>query len=127
MNRIILVGHCGPDASYLVMAARKAAPAAEVVRADDEAALASAMAGGTGHVLLLVNRVLDGDFADPTGIELIARVRAAQPAVRAILVSNYPDAQSAAVQAGALPGFGKREIGTPRVLDLIRQALGEGQ
>lgn len=123
MNRIILVGHCGPDTSYLVMAARKAVPTAEVVRADDEAALSSAIAIDDGHVLLLVNRVLDGDFADSSGIELIARLRRSHPMVRSMLVSNYADAQSAAVQAGAMPGFGKREIGTPRVLDLIRDGL----
>jgi hypothetical protein len=41
-----------------------------------------------------------------------------------MLVSNYPDAQAAAVAAGAVPGFGKREIGTPRVAQVIREALG---
>jgi hypothetical protein len=40
-----------------------------------------------------------------------------------MLVSNYADAQQAAVAAGALPGFGKRELGTPRVSQLIRDAL----
>jgi hypothetical protein len=38
-------------------------------------------------------------------------------------VSNYPDAQAAAVAAGGMPGFGKREIGTPRVGQVIRDAL----
>ncbi len=40
-----------------------------------------------------------------------------------MLVSNYPDAQAAAVANGALPGFGKREIGSPRVIELIKGAL----
>jgi hypothetical protein len=41
-----------------------------------------------------------------------------------MLVSNYAEAQAAAVAAGAVPGFGKREIGQPRVAQLIREALG---
>ena len=45
--------------------------------------------------------------------------------VKMMLVSNYPDAQAAAVEAGALPGFGKRDIGSPRVKELLRQALTE--
>jgi hypothetical protein len=40
-----------------------------------------------------------------------------------MLVSNYPDAQAAAVAAGALPGFGKRELGSARIPELIRSAL----
>jgi len=44
-----------------------------------------------------------------------------------MLVSNYPEAQAAAVAEGALPGFGKREIGTPRVNDLLRNALRQEQ
>jgi hypothetical protein len=40
-----------------------------------------------------------------------------------MLVSNHPDAQAAAIAAGAAPGFGKRQIGTPRVAEVLRQAL----
>lgn len=132
MSRIILVGHCGPDTSYLVMAAKKAVPDAEVIRAGSDRQLQSALPegsdgdganGGGGGTLLLVNRVLDGSFDDSGGIELIARLRQSHPQVRSMLVSNYDDAQSAAVQAGALPGFGKREIGSAKVLDLIRGAV----
>jgi len=58
-------------------------------------------------------------------VALIRRLRASYPNVKTMLVSNYPDAQQAAVQAGALPGFGKRELGSPRVPELIRAALEE--
>jgi hypothetical protein len=43
--------------------------------------------------------------------------------MKMMLVSNYPDAQAAAEKAGALPGFGKRDIGSPRVKELLRDAL----
>jgi hypothetical protein len=42
-----------------------------------------------------------------------------------MLVSNYADAQADAVKAGALPGFGKRELGSPKVVQLLKEALGE--
>jgi hypothetical protein len=29
------------------------------------------------------------------------------------------------VQAGAVPGFGKREVGTPKVTQLLRDAIAE--
>jgi hypothetical protein len=54
---------------------------------------------------------------------MIGAMRAQYPALRMMLVSNHPDAQTAAVAAGALPGFGKRQIGTPRVSEVLRQAL----
>jgi hypothetical protein len=45
------------------------------------------------------------------------------PNVRTMLVSNYPEAQQEALAAGALPGFGKRELSTPRVTQLLRNAV----
>jgi len=35
------------------------------------------------------------------------------------------DAQADAQAAGAVPGFGKREIGSPKVKEVLRSALGE--
>jgi two-component system, chemotaxis family, chemotaxis protein CheY len=119
MIRIALVGHCGPDTSYLMMAAKKAVPGAELVRVNSARDLEAFADAGTG--LLLVNRVLDGDFDDGSGIDLIARLRAQRAGVRAILISNYEDAQSAAIKAGALPGFGKRDIGSAKANEMIRR------
>jgi DNA-binding NarL/FixJ family response regulator len=76
-----------------------------------------------GADLLLLNRQLDWGFEADTGVELIRALRAKFPHVKMMLVSNYPEAQAEAVAAGALPGFGKREIGTAKVKDAIRSAL----
>jgi hypothetical protein len=57
------------------------------------------------------------------GVEMIRTLRQTRPNLKMILVSNYPEAQQAAEAAGALPGFGKKELGTPRVADLIRDTL----
>lgn len=104
-----------------MMAARKAAPEAEIVRVNDEASLQRFADAGGG--LMLVNRVLDGDFADADGIALIARLGRRNPPVRGLLVSNYADAQSSAEAVGALAGFGKRDIGSPWVLERIRAGV----
>jgi two-component system, chemotaxis family, chemotaxis protein CheY len=122
-KKIALVGHCGPDSSYLRMTVAKAGRDFQVVSADDDAELKQQLEDGVD--LLLLNRELDYGFDEHEGVALIRRLRTAYPNVKTMLVSNYPDAQQAAVQAGALPGFGKRELGSPRVPELIRAALEE--
>lgn len=120
-KRVVLVGHCGPDSAYLRSAIHRADPDAKISSADDEAALAAYLRDGVD--LLLLNRVLDYGFPETSGIELIKRLQTARPAVRCMLVSNYPEAQAEAEASGALPGFGKREVGSARVAELLRQAL----
>jgi DNA-binding NarL/FixJ family response regulator len=122
IRRIALVGHCGADASFLRIAVSSATKGTAVVSANDDAALKDLLEGSVD--LLLINRQLDWGFKTEEGIELIRHLRAAHPSLKMMLVSNYPDAQAAAVEAGALPGFGKREIGTPRVKQMIAAALG---
>jgi hypothetical protein len=41
-----------------------------------------------------------------------------------MLVSNFPEAQAAALAAGALPGFGKKALGSATTPPLLRQAAG---
>src|SRR4051812_30848523 len=119
-----MIGHCGPDAAYLRLALSNAAGRdAAVVSIDEETELQAALERGID--LLLLNRQLDYGFAEASGVDLITRLRAIHKDLKIILVSNYPDAQAAAVKAGALPGFGKRELNTPRVKELLRGALGQ--
>ncbi len=120
---IALVGHCGPDSSFLKMAVRAAAPGSTVVMADDDAELAKVAAGEPD--LLLFNRVMEVGFATESGVELIRALKSERPALKVMLVSNYPDAQQAAVEAGALPGFGKNDIGREKAKAALREALGE--
>ena len=120
-KKVVLVGHCGPDSSYLRMSVAKAGRDIQVLSADDDDELKRVLDGGAD--LLLLNRQLDYGFDEDEGVALIRKLRAAYPHVKTMLVSNYPDAQAAAVAEGALPGFGKRELGTPKVAELIRVAL----
>ena len=120
-KKIALVGHCGPDSSYLRIAVSRAERDAQVLSIDDDSDLKRALDEGVD--LLLLNRQLDYGFDEREGVSLIRKLRAKYPAVKTMLVSNYAEAQAAAVAEGALPGFGKREIGTPRVAELLREAL----
>ena len=120
---VLLVGHCGPDSSYLRMIVKKAEPEVSVIAADDSRELTRALET-TDPALVLFNRELGYGFDPATGVEAIELLRKNYPNLKMILVSNYAEAQQAAVAAGALPGFGKRELGTPRVLEVLREALG---
>jgi DNA-binding NarL/FixJ family response regulator len=104
------------------MAVRAALGQAEIVSAEDNSAMDRAIQRGVD--LILFNRELDYGFEPDSGVEMIRVLKQSHPDTRMMLVSNYPDAQSAAAAAGALPGFGKREIGSPRVINLLRDAVG---
>jgi DNA-binding NarL/FixJ family response regulator len=118
---IVLVGHCGADAAYLKMAVSGAAREASVVGVDDESNLTKLVESGAD--LLLVNRQLDYGFETDEGVQLIANLRRKHPRLKMMLVSNFPEAQQAAALVGALPGFGKSEIGSAKVKELLRSAL----
>ena len=124
-KKVALVGHCGPDSSYLRIAVSRAERDIQVVSVDDDSDLKRVLNDGVD--LLLLNRQLDFGFDEDEGVALIRRLRAAYPNVRTMLVSNYPEAQAAAVAEGALPGFGKRDIGSPRVAEMLREALKSAQ
>jgi len=122
-KKVALVGHCGPDSSYLRMAVSKVDRGVQVLAADDSNELDRLLQDGVD--LLLLNRQLDWGFDEHEGVALLRKLRAKYPELKMMLVSNYPDAQAAAVAAGGMPGFGKREIGSPRVAELLREALGQ--
>jgi len=122
-KKVLLVGHCGADAAYLKLAIKKAAGNdVDIRNADDSKSLESAL--GAGADLVLFNRELGYGFATDEGVEAIRALRPLHPNTKMMLVTNYPEYQQAAIAAGATPGFGKRELGSGRVTDLLREALG---
>jgi hypothetical protein len=107
-----LAGHCVPDSFSLSRTVKGSVPGAETKRVNSDKDLKGLLAEAS---LLLVNRALDGRFHAADGIELMRALRAqADDGVlpRMMLVSNYPEAQAAAEEVGAAPGFGKRELRT---------------
>jgi hypothetical protein len=119
IHRILLVGHCGPDAAMLKHSVQRFADDAEVELVNEQ---------GSGDqagpdTLLLVNRVLDGDFQDATGPDMLARLHQQDRPPRLMLVSNFDDAQQAAISSGAYPGFGKNDIGSQTMQQRLAAAL----
>lgn len=119
--KIALVGHCGPDSFMLRSAVKYAVKDAEVLMITDDTAMSAALSNGVS--LLLVNRMLDGNFELHEGVELIRRLHTTYPQLAMMLISNYADSQKAAEAAGALPGFGKGEVGTQKMRDALSGAL----
>ena len=119
-----LVGHCSPDSFMLINVLRQVDPSAKVERINDDGTLFRRLAG---FDLLLVNRALDGEFSFNNGVEAIAHITQIANHPLTMLVSNFEEAQAAAVAAGALPGFGKSEIGTAATRSKLREALARPQ
>lgn len=73
--------------------------------------------------LILVNRLLDADGSE--GLQIISAMKSGSvtKAVPVMLVSNFPDAQQAAVEAGALPGFGKDSLNVPATIERLGSVL----
>jgi len=126
---VLLVGHCGFDSGGLERAVRNAAPAARIEGVNSRKALEENLGEAA---LLLVNRKLDGSFGVPMGehgdgIELVRELATNDDAPACIVISNFPEAQQAAEKAGALPGFGKKDVRSESAAQSIRSALGLGQ
>jgi DNA-binding NarL/FixJ family response regulator len=67
--------------------------------------------------------VLEIGFDDSDGVGLLRRVKAEHPEQNVLMVSNFDETQREAQAAGALPGFGKREIGSDKVRQRIADAV----
>ena len=117
---VALVGHCAPDAFALRSAVRSVLPGAEVVSIMDDSALSATTAD-----LFLVNRLLDGSFDNPSGLQLTAALSDAGS--RVMLISNFPDAQAAASRAGAVAGFGKAELYSQNMRTRLLEAMTESE
>ena len=122
VNTVVLIGHCGFDEVLLFHAVRSALPDIRIESAPNTTSLAAYLVPGA---LLLINRVLDGRFATHLGIDLIAELVNQDTPPCMMLISDYPDAQALAVEAGALPGFGKRELRSTETADKLRAAAGQ--
>ncbi len=108
-TRILNVGQCGYDHGRMARQFGRQLEA-EVVPVSTHAEAIEALGSGR-FSLVLVNRINDEDGSP--GLDLIRSLRsdASTSSVAVMLVSNLADAQAEAVALGALPGFGKDELG----------------
>jgi DNA-binding response OmpR family regulator len=116
--RILDVGQCGFDGPEIEALLREQL-SADVDGADTAADAKRRLAAGRYDVVL-VNRVLNADGS--SGLDLVAELAGSAGTPPVMLVSDLPDAQEAAVAAGAVPGFGKADLTDPATFDLIRWA-----
>lgn len=124
-KRVLDVGNCVPDHSSIKSFLGKHFDC-EVLQAhgaDD--ALAALRSGPVD--LVLVNRKLDMDYSD--GIEIIRQIKADADLAKvpAMLITNYDEHQQAAMEIGALRGFGKLEFGKPETVAKLQPILGEAK
>lgn len=115
---IALVGHCTPDAFALKSAIAGFFPGASVDTIGSRADFEQRIGDFRVH---LVNRVLDGDFPDTSGIELIREHAGSHPGL--MLISNFPESLQEASEAGGLHGFGKRDMRGESAREAINNAL----
>jgi CheY-like chemotaxis protein len=110
-KRVLDVGNCDPDHGALTRLITGAFDA-QLTRAHGADDALAALARDAFD-LVIVNRKFDRDDGD--GIELIRGIKSDPQLGRVpvLLLSNFPEYQQEAVQAGAAPGFGKKQYGEP--------------
>ena len=104
MKRILDVGNCDPDHSFISGALAQLE--ADLVRVHSAQEAMEQLDQGAFD-LVIVNRLFDRDGG--SGLELIEAINARNAAPQTMLISNYDDAQQQAQEKGALRGFGKAE------------------
>jgi CheY-like chemotaxis protein len=120
-KRVLDVGQCGPDHATIRQYLTRNFDC-DVVQVDDADGALAELSNGEFQ-LVLVNRKLDIDYSD--GVDVIRALKAdpKAAAVPVMLVTNYPEHQEAAMEVGAVRGFGKLEFGDPATRARIAEHL----
>jgi len=77
----------------------------------------------TSFDLIMINRLLDADSSP--GMDVLNSLKS-QPATAdtpTMVISNFEDAQTAAVEAGAVPGFGKAALNSGETTTVLAKYL----
>jgi CheY-like chemotaxis protein len=121
-KRVLDIGNCSMDFGAISGMLRKQF-AAEVVQCHGPDDSLDALRHGQFD-LVLVNRKLDQDYSD--GLDIIHAIKADPQlaAVPVMLITNYAEYQEQAVAAGALPGFGKKQLYDDTTQERLAKLLG---
>lgn len=120
-KRVLDVGNCGPDHSTITQVIRSNFKEVTVDKADRGNEALSQLSAND-YQLVMVNRLLDIDGS--SGMDVVASIRDQHPDVPVMLITNFEEHQSAAVAAGCVRGFGKRDVSANATLDLLREFIG---
>jgi len=117
-KRVLDVGQCVPDHTA-IRRLLESNFGATVIQAHDAEETLQALRTSRFD-LVLINRKLDLDYSD--GIEILRQIKADPELadVPVMLVTNYPEHQQLAVQAGGVEGFGKAELHRPETIARLR-------
>jgi two-component system, chemotaxis family, chemotaxis protein CheY len=120
-KRVIDVGNCAPDHAAIRRQIESTFDA-KVLEADDLAGALARLEEQPAD-LILVNRKLDLDYSDGMAIVRHLKADSRWSSIPVMLISNYPEYQSEAVAAGAVPGFGKQELRTSETREKLEKYL----
>ena len=114
-------GNCGPDFSAISRMVKTNFDA-EVIQAHG-AEDALQLLKSNDVDLVTINRKLDRDYSD--GMEVLKAIKSDPETadVPVMLVTNYEEHQQAAIEAGAVRGFGKLALGEPETKALLTPFL----
>ncbi|HJS06423.1 MAG TPA: response regulator [Pirellulales bacterium] len=120
-KRVLDVGNCVPDHSAIRRMLEDTFHV-EVLQAHEAADTLAQLQSGQID-LVLVNRKLDQDYSD--GLDIVRAIKSdpQQAAVPCMLITNYPEHQDEAMAAGALRGFGKKELRSPATIERLAAVL----
>jgi two-component system chemotaxis response regulator CheY len=122
-KRVLDVGQCGPDHATITSFLKRNFDC-EIVQTHGADDTLEQLKSGRFD-LVLVNRKLDADYSD--GLEIIRQIKADATIadVPIMLVPTYPEHQAAAMDAGAIRGFGKLEFEKAETRDRLAAVLGD--
>lgn len=123
MKRVLNVGQCAPDNAGITQMLTSNFNV-EVEVAETHAA-AVRMASESAFDLVLINRIYDATRTE--GMETLKTLKSDEStrSTPVMLVSNFPDAQDAAVAIGAEVGFGKSALVDPTTIERLRPFLAD--
>lgn len=122
MTKTVLdIGNCNPDHSAIQRMLTSHYDV--VVLRADELSDAMDVLRQNKVDLIVINRKLDIDYSD--GIEILRHLKrdAATRAIPAMIITNYPEQQLAAVSEGAEYGFGKLQYAEPSTHERLSRFL----
>jgi CheY-like chemotaxis protein len=122
MNKQVLdVGNCDAD-HEAITALLQSNFQVEVTRAHDKADALLALERQPFD-LVVVNRLMDRDGSE--GLSVIQAVKrdGRWQHLPVMMITNLPEHQARAIEAGAVPGFGKASLHAPATIDTLRPFL----
>lgn len=121
MKKVLDVGQCNADHSSISNLLSRHFEV-ELHRAHSHDDVVSLVADHSFD-LIFINRLLDADGSP--GMKVLQALKSDESvsSTPVMVISNYYDAQKAAIEAGAVQGFGKSKLNAPETIELLNPFL----